>query len=314
MNKFSRFSEIKSGVPQGSVLGPLLFSLFINDLPAVLEYCSIHMFADDVQIYICISGDVDMNEIARKINHDLVNISHWSRNNLLEINPSKTKAMLISKRKNPPNPPIISMDGQIIQFFDRLNNLGVIFTTNLSWAAFINGQCGKIYGTLKRLNMISRHLDTSMKIKLFKSLILPHFTYGEFVYSHASALSLNKLRVALNACIRYVFNLNRFSHVTHLQDVLLGCQFSQFYTLRTCVQIYKIIKTNSPRYLYSKLQFLRNTRTLSLVIPHHSSAYYGQSLFVRGIHNWNCLSPLLKSSSSILVFRKGLLSEIERMR
>lgn len=311
---FSSFSLIKSGVPQGSVLGPLLFSLFINDLPAMLEFCSIHMFADDVQVYLCAYGDIDMNEVSRKINHDLNNILRWSRNNLLHVNPSKTKAMFISKLKTLPTFPAIFFDGQRVEFYDQLNNLGVIFTSNLSWDTFINSQCGKIYGTLKTLNMISKHLDTSMKIKLFKSLVLPHFTYGDFVYSNASALSLNKLRVALNACIRYVFNLNRFSHVSHLQNILIGCQFTQFYKYRVCVHIYKIIKTRSPLYLYSKLQFLRNTRTLNLSIPQHSSSYYGQSLFVRGISNWNYLSPLLKSSTSISVFRKGLLSEIERMQ
>lgn len=310
----STFSSIKSGVPQGSVLGPLLFSLFINDLPGMLDFCTIHMFADDVQIYICASGNIDMNDLGRKINQDLNNILRWSRNNLLEVNPSKTKAMLICRRKNPPSPPTILFDGQIIQFFDRLDNLGLIFTENLSWDAFIISQCGKIYRTLKKLNMISRHLDTPMKLKLFKSLIFPHFIYGDFIYSNASAFALNRLRVALNSCVRYVFSLNRFEHVSHLQNKLLGCPFTTFYNFRTCVNIYKIIKTKSPRYLYSKLQFMQNRRTLSLIIPQHSSHYYGQSLFVRGIHNWNLLSPLLKSASSISGFRKGLLIEIESMQ
>lgn len=135
-----------------------------------------------------------------------------------------------------------------------------------------------------------------MKIKLFKSLILPHFIYCDFLFSNATASALNRLRVALNACVRYVFNLTRYSHVSHLQDVLLGCQFSKFYSFRACLQVYIIIKRKTPRYLYDKLQFMRNTRTMSLVIPNHSSAYYGQSLFVRGINNWNRLSPTLKQA------------------
>lgn len=310
----SDFSFIESGVPQGSVLGPLLFSLFLNDLPASLEFCSIHMFADDVQVYLCASDDVDMNDFARKINHDLNNILRWSQNNLLTVNPSKTKATLICKLKNRPLPPSIYFDGKRVQFYDKLENLGEIFTSNLCWDAFINGQCGKIYGTLKKLNLTTKHLDTAMKIKLFKSLILPHFIYCDFLFSNATASALNRLRVALNACVRYVFNLTRYSHVSHLQDVLLGCQFSKFYSFRACLQVYIIIKRKTPRYLYDKLQFMRNTRTMSLVIPNHSSAYYGQSLFVRGINNWNRLSPTLKSTANIYGFKGGLLRELERLQ
>lgn len=153
-----------------------------------------------------------------------------------------------------------------------------------------------------------------MKIKLFKSLILPHFMYGDFVYSNASVSSLNRLRVALNSCVRYVFNLSRYSHVSHLQKVLLGCSFSKFYSYRACLHIYAIINNKSPQYLYNKLQFMRNSRTLSLIIPQHFSAYYGHSLFVSGISNWNRLSTTLKSSATLCGFRKGLLGELERVQ
>lgn len=169
-NVLSSFSSIKSGVPQGSVLGPLLFSLFINDLPNSLRYCSIHLFADDVQIYFTVTGEFIIDDVARKINNDLRSIFAWSINNLLAVNPSKTKAIMISRLRNPPQTPVLVFDGQIIEFFEKVDNLGVVFTSNLSWDAFVNTQCGKIYGALKRLQMVSRHFETSMKIKLFNVL------------------------------------------------------------------------------------------------------------------------------------------------
>lgn len=76
--------NILSGVPQGSVLGPLLFSLFINDLPSALSSCSIHMFADDVQLHIC-SKNGDLKSLGQLINSDLKNVLQWSLTNLLPI-------------------------------------------------------------------------------------------------------------------------------------------------------------------------------------------------------------------------------------
>lgn len=138
--------------------------------------------------------------------------------------------------------------------------------------------------------------------------------YGEFVYGNASVASLNKLRVALNSCIRYVFNLSRYSSVSQFHKTLIGCNFGNFHDFRICVQLFKIIKTKEPPYLYSNLQFLRNTRTRSLLIHQHSTTYYGNSMLMRGISLWNRLTPNLKMSISLKSFKEGLLEELERMQ
>lgn len=101
--------------------------MFINDLPSVLDFCSVHIFADDVQIYLCSEKSVDIEQMSIKLNHDLHKIFVWSSANLLPINSSKTKAMLICRRRVPPNPPDIFINFEKIEFVDRVNNLGIIF-------------------------------------------------------------------------------------------------------------------------------------------------------------------------------------------
>lgn len=311
--EFSTFIEIKSGVPQGSILGPLLFSLFINDLPSVLEYCSVHLFADDVQIYLCSDININMYEISRKINSDLQKLLEWSRRNLLMINPSKTKALLINKTRSSLQPPDLYFDNEKLQFVDQALNLGMIFTSNLCWDAQINQQCRKIYYGLKQLNLTTRHLDTHTKIRLFKTLLFPHFIFCDFIYSNASMAAMNKMRLALNACVRYVHRLPKFSRVSHLHETLLGCSFMQFFEYRLCLNLYKIIKSRTPHYLFIKITRMRQPRTMNLSIPHHNSAYYGNSFFVRSIVLWNALPVNVKLSSSIIGFKRDLLHRFSNM-
>lgn len=310
-SSLSPFEPIKSGVPQGSILGPLLFSIFINDLPVVLQHCSVHMFADDVQLYLCVTKNICHREIALKINSDLNKIYEWSCRNKLPINSTKTQALLINKFRVSIGPIEIHINHEQIDFVNQVKNLGVVFTHNLDWDNQVSLQCGKIYGTLKQLNMVTKHLAIPTKLRLFKTLLLPHFTYCDFLYSNASYISMNKLRVAFNACVRYTYNLSRYSSVTHLHGNLIGCPFSQFYTFRTCLTMFRLINQASPNYLRSKLISLRNTRTRNFLVPRHCTAYYGQTLFVRGIVNWNSLPVRIKSICTMKLFKQELLTELQ---
>ena len=187
----SSFQLCYYGVPQGSILGPHLFSLFINDFPLVLSFCSVHLFADDVQIYLTSDELLNITDIERKINFDLRNVFNWSVSNTLPLNPSKTKALFISKLKTTPNPPLLYLNDSIIPFVEQVNNLGLIFTNKLDWVAQINLQCRKVYISLKQLNMTTKHFDPELKLKLFKTLILPHFNYTNFIYSNATGIAVD---------------------------------------------------------------------------------------------------------------------------
>ena len=304
--------EVPSGVPQGSVLGPLLFCCHINDLPTVLKYCSIQIYADDVQLYIGQHSPC-ARELVRMVNADLERIADWSRRNELHVNPAKSKALFITNRRRRaadfvlPTPGI-EMDGQSIEWSENASNLGFIFQADLQWDGLIAQQCGKIFASLRTLYCCTSTAPTATKLNLFKSLILPHFLFGDVLHVRPSISSLNRLRVALNCCVRYVYGLTRYDHVSHLQKNLIGCPLESFYAHRSCVFLWNLLRTQSPAILYQRLTHTRGRRLQNLVIPTNNTLSYASSLFVRGVVNWNSLPPVVKRSSSEAIFKSGCIN------
>lgn len=169
---------------------------------------------------------------------------------------------------------------------------------------YVLRQCGKIYACLRSISLKSYQLKQDTKLKLFKSFILPHFISCDFLLNSVSARTSDRLRIALNSCIRYVYGLHRMDRVTHLQATLLGYSFYNFIKARSCILLHSIITKRCPAYLYSKLQPFRSSRLKAYVIPAHSTAFYGSTFFVRGVALWNSLPNSLKNQQSLIMFKK----------
>lgn len=306
---FSEYRPILSGVPQGSVLGPLLFSIYINDLPLKLNGCQIHLFADDVQIYVDVSG-MTKDVAANLINNNLSNISLWASENSLKLNARKTQACYITRSNRNYEKPDLNLNGIPIVYSETVVSLGVTIQSNFEWDGFVLKQCGKIYSVLRTLRYTADFLQQDTKLKLFKSLIYPHLLFCDFVTTQASAYIMNKLRVALNCCVRFVYNLDRYSPVSHLHKSLIGCTFNNFPVVRSVFILHSVIFKNCPQYLYSKLIRLRSPRGIKFSMPRATTSHYANSLLVRSICNWNSLPVELQNIVSPLHFKKAFLQQV----
>ena len=170
-----------SGVPQGSVLGPTLFSIFIYDLPSVLPPESTVLFADDTTVYI-ISDDMSSLNSSLQLCLNLANM--WMIKNGIKLNTSKTKYMLLhSARRVVHGSLTLNIDGLPIEQVRVFKFLGVHLNDTLTWSDHINKICLKVSRNLNLLRRISWFLPQPLLSLNLKSYILPTFDYCDVVWS-----------------------------------------------------------------------------------------------------------------------------------
>ena len=148
----SDWGIIEAGVPQGSVLGPLLFIVYINDLADVVN-CNIKLFADDTCLYVTVDNKQQIQNVTDSLNQDLDNVSSWANQWLVTFNASKTKSMLLTN-KNIKHPDLV-FNGTILENVTCHKHLGLNISSNLKWTSHID----------KMLQSVSRMLDVSMKLQ-----------------------------------------------------------------------------------------------------------------------------------------------------
>jgi len=168
----SSLRTLHHGVPQGSVLGPLLFCLYINDLPSVLQHCKYHLYADDFQVYITCSPS-ELPTYIDKLNEDLRRIVQWSNDNGLKLNPSKSQCLRIASKAilsslNSSSSPNVFLDGMIIPSSHTVKNLGLICNEHLTWTEYVSTVSKKAFATLHSLSRLKNLLPISLKKMLFR--------------------------------------------------------------------------------------------------------------------------------------------------
>lgn len=294
----SDIMALTCGVPQGSILGPLLFSLYINDISSCFKFSKFHLYADDLQVYRC---DRLTNKIISigKLNEDLQRVVEWSTSNDLILNAKKTQAIIIHKhRLQKRDFPQVMLTNEKINYSDSVRNLGLVMNSTLSWDDHIDKVCGTVYGILRNFWKLTKLTSVKLRHRLFMSYVMPHIMYCDVVMYGMFEYSLNKLKLLFNAGVRYIFSLRKYDHISQFSKSILGCDLDTFFEFRTCSYIHKILTRKYPPYLYNKIELNHSIRTGHIKLPNNKYRIFNSSFFVQGMSKYNQLPHSIRSSTS----------------
>ncbi len=199
----SDLKAINHGVPQGSILGPLLFLIYINDLCTVIELCGTSMYADDTAVFYF--GD-NADDVRLSLQHDMQSIAYWMYQNRLSLNVKKTKMMLTGSRQKLQivQPFSVSLNNESVELVQKFKYLGLFLDEHLCFDKHVDYIVEKSTAKLGMLYKTRWLFDLETAKMLYSALIAPYFDLGNTVYVVAAQYHLSRLQVIQNAAARLI--------------------------------------------------------------------------------------------------------------
>ena len=242
---------LSHGVPQGSVLGPILFNIYISPLLDIFDnYPDIHFhtYADDLQIY-CNLPNPPTN--IATLNNCLEDIRRWLSTNSLSLNTHKTQAILINTTKTIPIVPLIQINNHDIKYSPCVKNLGITIDQTLNFTQYTIDLSKSINRTLHTIRLIRPSITTELSKLLATSLILPRLDYCNSILHRLPKNSLIPLNRLLNSTARTVYRIPKYSrtHITPYLKSLHWLPITQRIQYKTLLISHQVIHHNHPDYL-----------------------------------------------------------------
>lgn len=297
------------GVPQGSVLGAILFVIYINDLPKHVLYSCINLFADDTLIYL---HGKNIDELTRRMNRELDRVSQWLRLNKLKLNVSKTKSMVFRNQKQKSVINRISVDGEEIEMVHQIKYLGVVIDSNLDFKDNVDYVCKKTAKKVGVLARLANILTVNARTSIYKSIIAPHFDYCSSLLFLGDQSTFDRMQKIQNRAMRSVLQCKRLTPRITMLEALNWLSVKQRVYTNTMTFIHKLKVGKLPAYLREMVTYnsevhgyeTRGRNDFHLTVKKSNNEM--NSLFHKGLSVFNALPRDLKEERELTVFKRKL--------
>ena len=311
-NTVSSVGILKYGVPQGSILGPLLFLLYINDLPMIIKHTEMDIYADDSTLH---TADKHTSIIEKNLQKDLNSIQTWCKKNNMSINPTKTTSMLIGSqhRIKTSSDLLLHLNNTIIQSVKTQKVLGIHLDSNLKWDIQIDNLCKKLSTKLTLLRRISKYLSLESKKLYYNAYMLPLMDFCSIVWSNCNKSLIMRVNKIQKATARWILKSRFDSPSAPLFKKLGWLTFENRRKLHVTVLVYKGLNKLVPSYITELINItnnskynLRSVKNKDIIYLKPKTNFLKQSFSYSCIKTWNDLPVTIRESKSLTIFKKSM--------
>ena len=305
---YSSFNPIRRGVPQGSILGPLLFLIYINDITHASSKFKFIIYADDTNLLL---AEQSINSLHSNLTSELKLIYNWIHINKLKLNISKTNYILFQNRSLKKQMPPLSLEGETIKQANQIKFLGVRIDENLNWRYHIEEVCLKLSKMCGILYKVRGNLTTEAMISIYYTLCYSRLIYCVAIWGSTWPSFLTRLIVMQNKILRCIFFMKKFDSTTAIFTENKLLQFESIHKYFSLLLIFKTVRNLGENKTFKFVETFCNTRrnNTDLDCPQFRTTLFKNSLICYGPQLFNSLpldQKLLLKTSSIFSFKKEI--------
>ena len=302
----SDFESILKGVPQGSILGPVLFNIFVNDIFHFVESCNLYNYADDNTVS---CSDHSLENVIYKLIKDSLLLIKWFLNNKMKANPEKFQAIAVGEQTR--NEDItFNLENNVIKCEENVKLLGVPLDFQLNFNTHVSNICKKASKQLKVLKRIGKHLCKLGKLKIYHSFILSNFNYCPLTWHFCGEANTKKIEKIQERALRFIYS----DYSSSYESLLIKSQLPSLKVrrLRTiALESFKILNNLSPAYLNDLLTFKKHSYSFryqkTVEVPQVRTVKHGSRSFRSAAAKiWNSLPQDLREISTFNVFKNQI--------